>query len=65
MLVDVDENGSVARAEFTGKITNAVLRLESAALEALWKWRFEPARQDGRIVPAAKIAVRMTFQGRP
>ena len=65
MLVDVDENGSVTRAEFTGKITNAVLRLESAALEALWKWRFEPARQDGRIVPAAKIAVRMTFQGRP
>jgi hypothetical protein len=65
MLVDVDEHGSVTKAVLTGRITKDVLKLQSAALDAVSHWRFEPARQDGRIVPAVKIAVRMHFFGRP
>jgi TonB family protein len=65
MLVDVGENGAVTKAELTGHITKDVLKLEKAALDAVWRWRFEPARQDGRAVPAAKIAVQMHFHGRP
>jgi TonB family protein len=65
MLVDVSEDGTVTKAELTGKITKNVLKLKSAALEAVSHWRFEPARQDGRIVAAVKIDVRMHFHGRP
>jgi TonB family protein len=65
LLVDVNEDGSVSHAVLTGKITTNVLRLESAALEAVSHWRFEPARQDGHIVPAVKIPVQLHFQGRP
>jgi periplasmic protein TonB len=63
--VDVDEDGSVTKAVLTGRITKDVLKLESAALDAVSHWRFEPARQDGRIVPAVKITVQMHFHGRP
>jgi len=65
LLVDIAEDGTVSHAVLTGKITKDVLKLESAALEALSHWRFEPARQDGRIVAAAKIPVQFTFHGRP
>jgi len=65
MLVDVSADGFVTKAELTGKVTSNVLKLKSAALEAVSHWRFEPARQDGRIVPAVKIGVRMHFRGRP
>ena len=65
MLVDVDADGSVSNAVLTGHITKDVLKLESAALEAVKHWRFEPALQDGRIVPAVKIGVQMHFRGRP
>jgi len=65
ILVDVDENGSVTNAVLTGRVSKDVLKLQSAALEAVSHWRFEPARQDGRIVPAVKIAVQMHFRGRP
>jgi TonB family protein len=65
MLVDVDENGSVTNAVLTGRVTKDVLKLQGAALEAVSHWRFEPARQDGRVVPAVKIAVQMHFRGRP
>jgi TonB family protein len=65
MLVDVDEDGRVTNAVLTGHITKDVLKLESAALEAVKHWRFEPALQDGRIVPAVKIGVQMHFRGRP
>ena len=65
MLVDVNEAGAVTKAELTGHITKDVLKLEKAALDAVWRWRFEPARQDGHIVPAAKIPVQMHFHGRP
>jgi hypothetical protein len=65
MLVDVSEDGSVSNAVLTGHITKDVLKLQSAALAAVSHWHFEPARQDGRSVPAAKIAVQMHFHGRP
>jgi TonB family protein len=65
LLVDVDEDGSVSNAVLTGHITKDVRKLERAAVDAVSHWRFEPARQDGRIVPAVKIAVRMHFRGRP
>jgi TonB family protein len=65
MLVDVDEDGRVTSAVLTGHITKDVLKLEGAAVEAVKHWRFEPALQDGRIVPAVKIAVQMHFRGRP
>ena len=65
ILVDVGENGAVTKAEVTGHISKDVLKLEKVALDAVWRWRFEPARQDGRTVPAAKIPVQMRFHGRP
>lgn len=65
MLVDVSEDGTVTKAELTGRITKDVRTLESAALEAVSHWRFEPARQDGRAVAAVKIPVEMHFHGRP
>jgi hypothetical protein len=65
LLVDVGEDGSVTKAELTGRITKDVLKLESGAMEAVSHWRFEPARQDGRIVPASKVVVQLHFHGRP
>ena len=65
MLVDVNEEGMVTNATLTGRITKDVLQLESVAREALSHWRFEPARQDGRVVSATKIPVQLRFQGRP
>jgi TonB family protein len=65
LLVDVGKDGSVTNAALTGRITKDVLKLENAALDAVSHWRFEPARQDGRVVPAVKIAVQMHFRGRP
>ena len=65
MLVDINERGAVIKAELTGHITKDVLKLESAALDAVWRWRFEPARQDGRAVPAVKVPVQIRFHGRP
>ncbi len=65
MLVDVNADGAVINAVLTGRITRDVLKLESAAREAVSHWRFEPARQDGRVVPAVKIPIQLHFQGRP
>ncbi len=55
----------MTKAELTGHITKDVLKLESAAIDAVWHWHFEPARQDGRTVAAVKIPVQMRFHGRP
>ena len=52
MLVDISEDGIVTNAMLTGRITNDVLKLESAAFDAVSHWRFAPARQDERIVAA-------------
>jgi TonB family protein len=65
LLVDVAEDGTVTNVALTGHITKDVLKLESAARAAASRWRFEPARQDGRIVVATKIPVQLHFQGRP
>jgi protein TonB len=65
LLVDIDEDGAVTQAVLTGHISKDALKLESAAIAAVSHWRFEPARQDGRIVPAVKINVQMHFHGRP
>jgi TonB family protein len=65
LLVNVSEDGSVTEAVFAGKITRDVRKLQSAALDAIWRWRFEPARQDGRIVAAVKIPVQIRFRGQP
>lgn len=65
LLVDVNEDGTVSHAVLTGKITNDILRLQTLAVEAVSHWRFEPARQDGRVVAAVKIPVQLHFQGRP
>jgi len=65
LLVDVNEDGKVTKAELTGRITKDVLKLESAAQDAISHWRFEPARQNGRVVAAVKIPVEMHFYGRP
>jgi hypothetical protein len=65
LLVDVGEDGSVTKAVLAGRVTKDVLKLEGAAIDAVSHWRFEPARQDGRIVPAVKVAVQMHFRGRP
>ena len=65
MLLDINQRGEVVKAMLTGRITRDVLKLESDALDAVWRWRFEPARQDGRAVPAAKIPVQIRFQGHP
>jgi len=64
MLVDVNERGAVTKAELTGQITKDVLTLESAALDAVWLWRFEPARLNGRVVSAVKIPVQIRYRGR-
>ncbi len=65
LLVDVSANGSVTGAVLTGRVTRDVLKLQSAAIDAVFKWRFEPARQDGRVVPALKFPLQLHFDGRP
>lgn len=65
LLLDIAEDGTVSRAVLTGKITKDVLKLQSAAMETVSHWRFEPARQDGRIVAATKIPAQLQFRGRP
>ncbi len=65
LLVDVAADGTVTQAVLAGRPGKDARMLESAALQAVSQWRFEPAHQDGRAVPAAKIPVRMVFHGRP
>lgn len=65
LLVDVREDGTVSSAKLTGKINKYVLRLESVAVAAAMRWQFEPARQDGRAVPAVQVPIEIHFMGRP
>jgi periplasmic protein TonB len=65
VLVDVGEDGTVTKAVLAPRPSKGALVLESAAIQAVSHWRFEPARQDGRVVPAAKVAVQLRFHGRP
>jgi len=64
LLVDVDEEGRVTKAVLTGRVNPNVRRLQSAALDAVSQWKFEPARQDGRVVACVKIPLDLRFQGR-
>jgi protein TonB len=60
LLVDVNEDGSVTRATLTGRVTDNVRKLEAAALDAIARWRFEPALQGDKHVPAQTI-VKLRF----
>lgn len=65
LLVDISEEGIVTKATLTGHVSWDVFKLENAAMDAVSRWRFEPARQDGRVVACVKIPVEIHFRGRP
>ncbi len=60
--LDVDEKGKVTKAVLAGKITKNVQKLESAALDAVRRWQFEPARQGDRPIPS-QTTVKLHFEG--
>jgi TonB family protein len=64
VLVDVNEEGVVTKAIVTGKLTRDVEKLQSAAVSAIYRWRFEPAHQGDQSVPA-KTKVQLRFEGLP
>ena len=64
MLVDVNEEGVVTKAMVTGKVTSDVEKLRSAAVNAIYRWRFQPAQMGNRPVPAT-TKVQLSFQGLP
>lgn len=60
--LDVDEKGKVTKAVLAGKITKNVQKLETAALDAVRRWQFEPARQGDQPVPG-QTTVKLHFEG--
>jgi TonB family protein len=64
MLVDVNEEGVVTKAIVTGKVTRDVEKLQSAAVNTIYRWRFEPAHKGDQRVPA-KTRVQIRFEGLP
>jgi TonB family protein len=64
MLVDVNEEGVVTQAIVTGKVTSDVEKLRRAAVNAIYRWRFEPAHKGDQRVPA-KTKVQLRFEGLP
>ena len=64
MLVDVNEEGVVTKAIVTGKVTREVEKLQNAAVNAVYRWRFEPAHQGDQRV-SAKTTVQISFEGLP
>ena len=62
LSLDVDEKGKVTKAALAGKITKNVQKLESAALDAVRRWQFEPARQGDQPIPG-QTTVRLHFEG--
>jgi protein TonB len=60
--VEVNEKGEVTKAALAGKITKDMKKLETAALDAVRRWQFEPAHQGDRRVPG-QIAVKIRFEG--
>jgi len=60
--LDVDDKGKVTKAALAGKITKNVQKLESAALDAVRRWQFEPARQGDQPIPG-QTTVRLHFEG--
>ncbi|HXO31332.1 MAG TPA: energy transducer TonB [Candidatus Acidoferrales bacterium] len=55
--LDVDEKGNATNLRV---ITGLGMGLDEKAIEAVKKWKFEPALKDGKPVPA-KIAVEVNF----
>jgi protein TonB len=62
--LEIDENGQVITAALAGKITKNVQKLESAALDAVRHWKFEPARQGNQPV-RGYTTVKLQFEGEP
>ncbi|MBL8175029.1 MAG: energy transducer TonB [Bryobacterales bacterium] len=52
LYVDIDERGQVSRVEVRQSLG---LGLDEKAVEAIRKWRFRPARKDGKAVPSAAL----------
>jgi TonB family protein len=62
--VEIDENGQVTKAVLAGKITKNIEKLESAALDAVSRSKFEPARQGDHPV-AGHTTLKLHFEGEP
>jgi len=52
LYVEIDERGQVSRVEVRQALG---LGLDEKAVEAIKKWRFRPARKDGRPVPSVAL----------
>ncbi|MFC5570086.1 TonB family protein [Lysobacter yangpyeongensis] len=59
LLVDMDADGRVTGVQVDHAEPAGVF--EAAAIEAAWKWRFTPARKDGKAVPG-RVKVPVTFK---
>ena len=64
MNLEIDENGQVVAGALAGKITKNVQKLESAAMDAVRHWKFEPARQGNQPV-RGYTTVKLQFEGEP
>ncbi len=62
--LEIDESGQVAKAALAGKITKNAQKLESAALDAVRRSKFEPARQGDQPVPG-HTTLKLQFEGEP
>jgi periplasmic protein TonB len=62
--LEIDESGQVAKAALAGKITKNAQKLESAALDAVRRSKFEPARQGDQPVPG-RTTLKFQFEGEP
>jgi protein TonB len=62
--LEIDASGQVAKAALAGKITKNAQKLESAALDTVRHWKFEPARQGNQSVPG-HTTVKLQFEGEP
>lgn len=59
LLVQVTKQGTAAQVEL--KQSCGFARLDAAALEAVWRWRFVPARRGDEAI-AASVLVPLTFR---
>ena len=60
--VEVDAEGKVTKAALAGKITKTTQKFETVALDAVRRWRFEPARQGEQPV-AGETSVQLRVEG--
>ncbi len=52
LYVEIDERGRVSKVEVRQSLG---LGLDEKAIEAIRKWRFRPARKDGKPVPSVAM----------